>query len=1074
MDDDQRRALQALRFNWAPTAEDVWAEPEAHVHGLHESSVQTIMAAFQDARDGTGHSPLGVPVTGQQGAGKTHLLTLVRKRVREAGGYFFLISLMHHDGFWRNVVQAMLSGLAREDQLRTVLRELADRLCVSDHAHDQIIGKMTPTKAGLGEIVHALMAVDPRYGRECRNTLRALIILNSDDLTASEVGEAYLMSSGEAETGERMRWGIHPDPMPPRRIVSQLSRLISLTGPTLLAVDQIDTLIAQSARSTKAGDDTADQDTMIGQLGIGLMDLRESTHRTVTVVACQHHTWDDVRRRAVVSVNDRFQAETRLRYLPSAVVGRELIAARFGPALARRGFTPPHPTWPVAGSAFADSPNFTARGLLKRIDAHIRHCLDVGTVIPLTNLSDDVPELPPTVEPVVSGDRMTELDECFARFRDQVDPSRFSDHRQEDDVMPGLFEAGLRGWIEEQGEERERYSLDPVGPDASFHARLRRTLVEETEDQEHWTFRSIGSPNARAVINRVRKVRTVSGLDPDVPKRKVYVLRDGPWPNGAKTQAQHAEFLADGGVVLGGPELEDDLRVFAALSMMWEDPAPDLSAWLRSRRPAGNTAVLRSVFGESATAEPVMAETVTIESATDAPRSQTEHQTAARGPSGSTVYRLVPPAEVAESETAMVIGRGTDTGTEMAVPFAALRKHTAIFAGSGSGKTVLIRRIVEECAMAGVSSIVLDPNNDLARLGDAWPAAPEGWFDGDPTRAEGYLTNTEVVVWTPRREAGRPLSFQPLPDLAATLGDPDEFGQALDIAVAALAPRVKADKTTAKAEQLRAVLRESLDYFARAGGAGLEEFLELLGDLPEEAASLSNAVRMGQEMAQTLTAVVINDPMFGGAGSPVDPALLLTPTPGKRARISVISFIGLPGNEQRQSFVNQLQMALFAWIKNNPAADRPLGGLLVMDEAQTLAPSGAMTACTDSTLALASQARKYGLGLIFATQAPKGIHNRIVGNAATQFFGFLNSPVQIAAAEDIARAKSGGVPDISRLKAGQFYAGGEGLPFQKIATPMCLSHHPPSPLTTEEVLARAKRSRSPAADGDTEADADLP
>ncbi|MFC3981971.1 hypothetical protein, partial [Streptosporangium jomthongense] len=37
------------------------------------------------------------------------------------------------------------------------------------------------------------------------------------------------------------------------------------------------------------------------------------------------------------------------------------------------------------------------------------------------------------------------------------------------------------------------------------------------------------------------------------------------------------------------------------------------------------------------------------------------------------------------------------------------------------------------------------------------------------------------------------------------------------------------------------------------------------------------------------------------------------------ARASVISFVGLPSDEQRQSFVNQLQMALFAWIRRNPA-----------------------------------------------------------------------------------------------------------------------------------------------------------
>lgn len=39
--------------------------------------------------------------------------------------------------------------------------------------------------------------------------------------------------------------------------------------------------------------------------------------------------------------------------------------------------------------------------------------------------------------------------------------------------------------------------------------------------------------------------------------------------------------------------------------------------------------------------------------------------------------------------------------------------------------------------------------------------------------------------------------------------------------------------------------------------------------------------------------------------------------------MSVISFIGLPAEEQRQNFVNQLQMELFAWVKRNPAGDRP-------------------------------------------------------------------------------------------------------------------------------------------------------
>jgi DNA helicase HerA-like ATPase len=163
----------------------------------------------------------------------------------------------------------------------------------------------------------------------------------------------------------------------------------------------------------------------------------------------------------------------------------------------------------------------------------------------------------------------------------------------------------------------------------------------------------------------------------------------------------------------------------------------------------------------------------------------------------------------------------------------------------------------------------------------------------------------------------------------------------------------------------------------------------------------------------------------------------------------------LTSDEQRQGFVNQLQMALFSWVRKHPAHDRPLGGLLVMDEAQTLAPSGRSTVSTQSTLQLALQARKYGLGLLFATQSPKGLHNQIAGNATTQFFGLLNAPAQIDAARDLARAKGGDVPDISRLDTGQFYLATGGRGFRQIHTPMCLSYHPSSPLTEEEVIARA-------------------
>jgi DNA helicase HerA-like ATPase len=470
---------------------------------------------------------------------------------------------------------------------------------------------------------------------------------------------------------------------------------------------------------------------------------------------------------------------------------------------------------------------------------------------------------------------------------------------------------------------------------------------------------------------------------------------------------------------------------------------PALLPWLVSRGPAGNTELFRKVFegGPDTWRSPTAAGDASPAPVADAPVEGAE---------------TAEPTSVEDAPTEPMVptGRTTATDKQVAVPLRILRQHSVVFAGSGSGKTVLLRRLIEECALHGVSSIVLDPNNDLARLGDTWPAAPAGWNPGDAARAGEYLAGTDVVVWTPRKQHGRPLVLRPLPVFADVLDDREEFEQVVEAAVAGLVPRVRL--TASKLDIGTAVLKQALAYYAQDGSSDLTGFVELLLDLPDGVSDFRGAAKLAADMAERLKAATIVDPLFGGEGAPLDPGILLTPAPGKRARVSVISFIGLPTDAQRQTFVNQLQLALFSWIKKNPAGDRPLGGLLVMDEAQDFAPSGAATACTESTLKLSAQARKYGLGLMFATQAPRGLHNRIPGNAATQFFGRLNSGVQINAAAELARRKGGDVEDIARLTSGLFYAASDGVRFDKVRMPMCLSHHPSSALTEEEVLARAQ------------------
>jgi hypothetical protein len=1051
MSDAGLKALTGLRISVAPTRDDVWRRSEFHVDMLHREVANAVIEAIGDARDSTAASPVGVVVQGQRGSGKTHLLGWVREQVQRQDGYFFLVPLLDGTRFWHSVANAMLNGLTRrveghETQLRMFMRRLTLLAGVPYEARQGLIGDGPLTRGAVNALLSALHDYDPEVALACRHTARALTMFSAGDFAAREVGNNFLLSGDECEPGERAPWGLPRGVHPPEQVVSQMSWLLALTGPSVIAVDQIDGLLAPLVKAMHTGEDSAWQDSvLLDHIANGLMDLRESTHRTLTVVAAQPSTWTVIQRFAIAAVQDRFVATHNLGSIPTATVAKELVAKRLAPHYRTMSFTPDYPTWPIHEDAFDEAVTFMPRQLLQAVAQHVRSCVNKGTVWELTDLrvaSEEGDSTPGPIRP--ADDALAALDRLFAGLKDSADVGRALARDTEDVELPSLLSAALDAWIIERGDAGKLFEQDPPpSTKPAVHARLRRTIDESTEEEAHWGFRGISSEyHPIAVLNRLRSACTEAGLVSGVPHRRLFLLRNSEWPQSRKNQEAVAAFEAAGGRRLTASD--NDLRTLWALRELLATDPNDLNAWLVAQQPTHDVEFLREALIDAATDLPPPALSTPGEispAGKDSPPAEIRKRTQPNGVTGP----------------ALTIGLTVDSGESVSIALEALRKHTAIFAGSGSGKTVLIRRIIEECALQGVSSIVLDPNNDLARLGDAWPEQPSGWLEGDASRAKDYLENTDVVVYTPRRSAGRPISFQPLPDFRGLVDDPDEFEAAVDAALAALAPRAKVDGRTLKAQRGQAILKEALVYYAkRHQETTLRGFIGMLNDLPAAASGFGDvATKIAAELGQALTAATVIDPLFGGVGEAVDPGELLTPEGGKRARVSVISLIGLTSEEQRQSFVNQLQMALFAWVKKNPAGDRPLGGLFVMDEAQTLAPSGAMTVCTRSTLSLASQARKYGLGLMFATQSPKGLHNQIPGNAATQCFGLLNAPVQIDAAREMARAKGGDLPGVSQLRSGEFYVALEGQPFAKVRAPLCLSHHPKSPLTTEEVLERA-------------------
>lgn len=1064
------KALSAIVLKSVFSSDDVWSDAVVHVDGLHVTAWDEILQGYHAMQDG--HAVDNIVVQGRPGAGKTHLLGQLRRKVVSEGDLFVYFQMNSADQIWQGLVLAYVDSM-----LRTVANEESQ----ADHLFKILAGKLGAKvgrqissildgTVGDRQIVRAVrQEIGQLFGpqvqaREAADAALALLLSASADYGLQNIGYTYLIASdGTSEdVQERQSVGLLNPSLEPKKLVRAIDGIVAAADKvTVLAVDQLDGLIAAACHAhDKDGEDAA----LLDQIATAIMDVSELTSRTLVIVSSLVATWKKIEG-AIPSACQRYPKHPQINLLPSADAAQDLAESHLARGFARAGFAPPYPSWPIKPSAFADANHLTPRQLISLVDTHVTRCRQSRKIVELESFeleTDGEPEniYPPSApagpSPATPSDRI--LQEFKEAYR-AADVTAALNEKTVDAALPKLLREGLAAWIDETA-DRSQFQIDPeFGKTAPLHARLRQVLDPKSEDERHWSFRAIYNTHHSAALTRLRAAMTQSAIDMGAKKRQLTIFRNQDWSAGSKTKEVIRKFVKLGGRCL--PIMEDDLRTFAALRDLRAKHGEKLTPWLKHERPASKTQLLQALLSDNRSA------VVDIDSGEANSGAKTKDRannkevvTLPVNQGGKATDPISPPPPPENSREQGVprirLGGAIDNNANVMLKLEDMRRHMAIFAGSGSGKTVLIRRIVEECALQGVSSIVLDPNNDLARLGTPWPERPSGWSFGDAPKAARYFDETEIVVWTPRRTTGRPLSFKPLGDLKAVRDDADELAIAIDSAVTTIFQRAGLPATGGKQEQGRAVLKEALTQFISEGGDGLMPFLEFLAELPSGVSRLANGEKLAHDIAQTLIAATVNDPLFGGDGEAVDPGLLLTPSRGKKARVSVVSLIGLPNDDQRQSFVNQLQMALFSWVKKNPAGDRPLGGLFVMDEAQTLAPSGSSTPCTESTLALASQARKYGLGLVFATQAPKGLHNRIAGNATTQFYGFLNAPAQIDAARELARAKGSDVPDISRLTTGQFYVASESIPLQKISTPLCLSHHPKSPLGQNDVLDLAR------------------
>jgi len=359
-----------------------------------------------------------------------------------------------------------------------------------------------------------------------------------------------------------------------------------------------------------------------------------------------------------------------------------------------------------------------------------------------------------------------------------------------------------------------------------------------------------------------------------------------------------------------------------------------------------------------------------------------------------------------------------------------LTTHAVCVGMTGSGKTGLCVSLLEEAAIDGVPSLVIDPKGDLGNLMltfprlaasdfepwiDAGEAARKGstpaehaartaelWQKGlaewgqDGARIERLRSACDVAIYTPGSDAGLPLrvlgSFAAPPP--AIVQDADAFRERVAASVSGLLALMGIGGDPVRSRE-HILLSNLLDRAWREGrDLDIPTLIREVQAPPFETVGVMSVDAIFPPADRLSLSMQLNNllasPSFAAwmYGEPLDVQRLLY-GPDGRPRLSILSIAHL-SDAERMFFVTLLLGEVVAWMRRQSGTPS-LRALLYMDEVFGYLPPTANPPSKAPMLTLLKQARAFGLGVVLATQNPVDLDYKALSNAGTWFLGRLQT-----------------------------------------------------------------------------------
>lgn len=291
---------------------------------------------------------------------------------------------------------------------------------------------------------------------------------------------------------------------------------------------------------------------------------------------------------------------------------------------------------------------------------------------------------------------------------------------------------------------------------------------------------------------------------------------------------------------------------------------------------------------------------------------------------------------------------------------------------SGSGKSISVKALIEELALDGIPSIVVDSQGDLAyfaQLGDPEKAKK---MNVDMEKYRSYSEKVVTKVYTPCSLIGEPISFSPIQEIPN--GEPEEVLLAIDTVVSNLLALTDYKGATDDYKQARMVLHSIIETIVEKGHRYPESIKELIILIEQYARATGMINDKGKfpafinKLINRLWDLNIGQNSLLFDGKPFSIEKMMEKEDGK-TKINVI-YMNTLTNEKQVQFVGcSILTAIYRYMIANPQKSDKIRLALFVDEAAKFFPASPRNPPTKEPIKrLMKESRKYRFLIIIASQ----------------------------------------------------------------------------------------------------------